>query len=134
MERPDPAELIERLCRAMNDRDLDSLVACFGPDYCSEHPVHPSDSLRGHAAIRRKWSKAFREVPDFCVEPLRLLTNQDTAWVEWRWRGTQLDGTPVSWAGVAIFGVAHGQIVWGRPYMELVDEPAQDASARRFCE
>lgn len=129
MERTDPASLIDRLCLAMNKHDVESVVACFDQEYLSEHPVHAANSLRGHAAIRRKWSKAFREVPDLVVERVRLLTDADTAWVEWRWRGTQLDGTLVAWAGVAIFGVARGQFVWGRPYMDLVDEAAPDMSS-----
>jgi hypothetical protein len=40
---------------------------------------------------------------------------------EWRWRATGL-----SMAGVTLLGVRDGRIVWGRLYMEPVEEGGED--------
>jgi hypothetical protein len=38
----DPGAVVERLCRATNEHDLEALALCFAPDYRNETPVHPA--------------------------------------------------------------------------------------------
>jgi hypothetical protein len=39
--------VINRLVTAIKDRNIQSFVACFAPDYRSERPLHPADTLHG---------------------------------------------------------------------------------------
>lgn len=39
-----PGAVIDALVRAVNEHDLEAVVACFHEDYVNETPVHP---LRG---------------------------------------------------------------------------------------
>lgn len=121
-ETSDPLRVITRLQQAINDHDLDAFVACFAPDYRSEHPLYPGDSYTGRDRVRRQWVSAFREVPDINAELLRYAVAADQVWTEWYWRGTWRNGTPFGVRGVIIFGVEQQVLVWGRLYM-LPDQP-----------
>jgi ketosteroid isomerase-like protein len=114
--------VLERLHLAQNRHDLEAFVACFAPDYQSEQPVHPDRAFRGREQVRTNWSTVFSEMPDFHAELLRASADDDTAWAEWRWTGTQADGGRFDWRGVTIFGVTEDQITWGRLYLEPVQE------------
>ncbi len=113
--------LIQRLHHAMNAHDLDVLLSCFHSSYTSEHVVHPEHNLDGAEQVRTKWLKTFQVIPNFRSELIGVAFENDTAWVEWRWFGHQSDGTLMEWQGVTLFGLRDNQIVWGRPYMELVE-------------
>ncbi len=117
-----PTALIERLQRAINQHDLDALAACFDPDYQSEFPGHPDRAFRGHDQMRKNWSQIFRAVPDIEAVLLRCVSEGDTAWAEWEWRGAGADGTRHVMRGVTIQGVQQDRITWVRLYMEPVQE------------
>ena len=46
----------------------------------------------------------------------------DTVWSEWRWQGTQSDGTLLDMVGVIVCSVSEGRISWARLYIEPVEE------------
>src|SRR4051794_5702065 len=83
----------ERLEAATNAHDIDAFVACFDEDYASEQPAHPDRAFRGSDQVRKNWSAVFEGVPDFRAQLVRAVATGDTEWSEWRWRGTQRDGT-----------------------------------------
>lgn len=118
----EPMATIERLVRATNDHDLESLVACFAEDYENETPAHPARSFRGPAQVRRNWEQIFGFVPDIHVEVVRSAVMADTVWTEWEMRGTRRDGNAHRMRGVIVFGVADDVIRWARFYLEPVDE------------
>jgi limonene-1,2-epoxide hydrolase len=118
-----PVAVVERLCRATNDHDLDRLVACFAPDYRNETPVHPERGFTGREQVRKNWTQIFAAIPDVHTEVLSRAVDGDTVWTEWEHRGTRPDGTPHLMRGVIIFGVVDGLISWARFYLE----PVQDA-------
>lgn len=60
----DPRSLLEHLLPAVNDHDLDGLVACFDEDYVNVNPAHPERGFRGSEQVRRNWSQIFARVPD----------------------------------------------------------------------
>lgn len=60
----EPDALVERLCRATNDHDLEALTRCFAPDYRNETPAHPVRSFQGREQVRRNWEQIFAGVPD----------------------------------------------------------------------
>jgi hypothetical protein len=107
----------------MNAHDIDAFVACVAPDYRSEQPAHPSRAFHGSAQVRENWTSVFAGVPDFTAELLASATSDDGVEIgEWRWHGTHVDGSPFAMRGVTVFGIEREQIVWGRLYMENVDD------------
>jgi ketosteroid isomerase-like protein len=112
----------ERLSAAMNAHDIEAFAACFDEEYESEQPVHPDRAFRGRDQVRRNWSAIFEGVPDFTAELISASVEGDTEWSEWRWRGTQSDGTPLDMAGVIVGGVADERLRWARLYVEPVEQ------------
>lgn len=47
-----PEDLINRAFRALENRDLDALIACFASDGVLLDPHYPYPEMRGHEAIR----------------------------------------------------------------------------------
>lgn len=121
-----PAELVERLCRAVNDHDLDGVVGCFAADYRNETPAHPSRGFLGRDQVRRNWQQIFSAVPDISADVLRCSVDGDIAWSEWEHRGTRPDGSAHLMRGVVIFGVADGLAAWARFYLEPVHDDGLD--------
>jgi ketosteroid isomerase-like protein len=111
----------ERLSAAMNAHDIEAFVACFDEEYESEQPVHPDRAFRGRDQVRSNWSAIFEGVPDFTAELIAASVEGDTEWSEWRWRGTQSDGTRLDMAGVIVGGVRDGRLGWARLYVEPVE-------------
>ena len=112
----------ERLQVAMNARDIDAFVACFAEDYDSEQPAHPDRAFTGRDQVRENWSAIFEGVPDFGAELVSTAASGDVEWSEWRWRGTQADGTKLDMAGVIVGGVRDGLLQWARLYVEPVEQ------------
>jgi ketosteroid isomerase-like protein len=84
--------------------------------------------------VRENWSGTFAAVPDFSSELLRTAVDGDTAWGEFRWRGTQRGGGALEMAGVIVAGLRDGRIAWARLYMEPVERGGAgiEAAVRRM--
>jgi ketosteroid isomerase-like protein len=121
--------VVERLDRAMNAHDLEAFLACFDEDYESEQPTHPDRAFRGREQVRENWSAIFRGIPDFRSELIRAVSSDDTEWSEWRWQGTQTDGTRLQMAGVIIAGIREGRFIWAHLYVEPVEEAGAGITA-----
>src|SRR5215212_3824386 len=129
-----PGLVFERLNAAMNAHDIDAFVACFDEQYESEQPAHPDRAFRGRDQVRQNWSAIFEGVADFESELIGAAATGETEWSEWRWRGTQADGTPLDMAGVIVCGVRDGRLRWARLYVEPVEQAGAgiDAAVRRM--
>src|SRR5215208_5933078 len=127
--------VVQRLNAAMNAHDIDAFVACFAEDYDSEQPAHPDRAFRGAEQVRENWSAIFEGVPDFASELVSAGAIGDTEWSEWRWHGTQSDGSGLDMAGVIVCGVRDGQLAWARLYIEPVEHASGgiDAAVRRMA-
>jgi hypothetical protein len=112
---------LERLHAAMNRHDLEAMLELFDPDYRSEQPLHPNRGFGGKEQVRKNWSTMLDSFPDFEAELLGHAYSEGTVWSEWRWSATGLN-----MAGVTLFGVRDGRIVWGRLYMEPLEEDGKD--------
>lgn len=119
---PGQPSAMHRLHAAMNAHDLEAFLACFDPEYRSEQPAHPDRAFVGIEQVRKNWAKIFGGIPDFRAELLRHTVDGDTEWAEWRWSGTQSDGTLMELRGVTLFGVEDERLAWGRLYMEPVEQ------------
>jgi len=121
----------ERIAAAMNAHDVDAFVACIAEDYDSVQPVHPDRAFRGREQVRKNWSAIFESVRDFRAELVRADAVGDVEWSEWRWQGTQPDGSRLDMAGVIVFGIRDGLVASARLYVEPVEEGAGiDAAVR----
>jgi ketosteroid isomerase-like protein len=124
-----PHEVLERLERAMNARDLDAMLACMHEDYRSEQPAHPERGFGGRDQVEKNWSALFESMPDFHAEVLDMAVHEEAAWTEWRWTGTRADGSRLDMRGVTLFRIEGGLIISGRLYMEEVEEAGADIDA-----
>jgi ketosteroid isomerase-like protein len=115
-------EMVDRLRRAVDEHDLDALVACFDDDFVNETPAHPDRSFRGREQVRANWTRIFAAVPDLTAAVMRSSVDGDTVWTEWEHRGTRRDGSAHLMRGVVIFGVRDDKATWSRFYMEPVQE------------
>src|ERR1700687_5052735 len=113
--------MVERLCQATNQHDLEALAACFAFEYRNETPVHPARGFQGRAQVRKNWEQIFASVPDITAE-VQGAADAHPVWPGWQMRGTRLDGSRHLMRGVVIFGVEHGQASWARLYLEPVED------------
>jgi ketosteroid isomerase-like protein len=113
--------LVDRLCRATNEHDLEALSACFAVDYRNETPVHPARGFQGRAQVRKNWEQIFAAVPDLTAR-VHWVADKDVVWSEWEMRGTRRDGSLHLMRGVVIFGVDQDQAAWARFYLEPVQQ------------
>lgn len=127
---------VEQLRRAVNDHDVDAVVACFAPDYVNETPAHPGQGFVGHERVRTNWTRIFAGVPDVRADVLATAVDGVVVWSEWEMRGTRPDGLPHLMRGVVIFTVAGGAATAARFYLEPVDLGAGgvDAAVARIVE
>jgi hypothetical protein len=113
--------VVERLRRAVDDHDLESVVDCFTPGYRNETPTHPARGFVGREQVRTNWSRIFAGIPDTTASVLRTAIDGDVVWSEWELRGTRVDLQPHLMRGVIVFGVEAGRAAWARFYLEPVD-------------
>jgi ketosteroid isomerase-like protein len=124
----EPLSCIQRLQQAINEHNLEELVACFAQDYVSVFPAHPERAFQGNEPVRANWSEIFRLVPDIQAELLGAVEEGDTIWAEWEWRGTHIDGQISIQRGVTIQRVSAGKMDCARLYIEPVRVGAPDVA------
>ncbi|MHB9287431.1 nuclear transport factor 2 family protein [Halobacteriales archaeon Cl-PHB] len=122
---PSPTAVIEHVVAAQNAHDVDGMLEWFDPDYRTQTPAHPERDFVGTDTVRDTWETVFRTTPDFEVTLLETVEDGGTVWAELRFSGTQVDGTPVDYRGVVIFGVADERLVRGRVYLEHAEAGEQ---------
>ncbi len=120
-QHEDAGAAVRRLQRAVADRDLEAVVACFAPKYRNETPAHPERSFTGRDQVRHNWTQIFGAIPDVEADVLRLVVDGSVVWTEWEHRGTRPDGSPHLMRGVVIFGVENDLLDWARFYLEPVE-------------
>ena len=113
-----PSTVVKRVVEAQNDHDLEGMLEWIAPDYQTETPLHPERNFTGHDQVRETWETVFRTTPDFEATLLNLVEDGTTVWAEFRYSGTQLNGTPLDMGGVIIVDVEDGQLAHGRVYLE----------------
>lgn len=130
--------IMDQLLAAVNDHDLNGMVALFHPDYRSVQPARPGRAFVGRSQVRANWAAMFVGIPDFRAELGRSTQDGDTTWCEWAWFGMRTDKQPFEVRGVALFQVREDLIVAGTLYMEDVeteaigiDQTVQHLSGRR---
>ena len=113
--------VIDCLAGAMNDHDLDLMVALFHPDYDSRQPAHPARAFIGREQVRANWAAMFGGIRDFRAEVVRSVQDGALSWTEWAWHGTRSDEEPFEVRGVTLFQIRDGRIVAGTLYVEEIE-------------
>ena len=126
---PARVALVNRLLEALNEHDLDGLVACFADDYVNETPAHPPRGFRGSEQVRRNWTQIFASVPNVRAWLPRTTVDGSAAWTEWEMWGTRTDGADFRMRGVVIFTIPDDVITSARFYLEPVEESSGDINA-----
>jgi hypothetical protein len=72
--------VVRRLHQAINDHDLDALVACFAADYDNRTPAHPARGFTGAEQVRRNWTGILGAVPDLKADLVACTVDGDVAW------------------------------------------------------
>lgn len=128
-----PSAVVERWVRAINEHDLDAIVACFAEDYEDEAPARPGEVVQGRGQVRTNFEQLLRTIPHIRAELRTTVDQGETVWMEWRMHGRRTDGTWMEFVGVNIFEVAGGVLRRGRIYTELVREAGGlDAQVQRM--
>jgi len=120
-EHRDASVVIDRLLAAMNDHDLDRMVALFHPDYDSRQPAHLGRAFMGLEQLRANWAAMFRGIPDFRAEVVHSVQDGELNWCEWAWHGTRSNRASFDVRGVTLFQIRDELIVAGTLYMEEVE-------------
>jgi ketosteroid isomerase-like protein len=125
-DEPEALKLVMRVQQCWNTHDLDGLLSCFAADYESIHPCHPERNFKGQVAMRASWGAMFKYLPDFQAGLGRCAVMGSTAWTEWCWQGTHVNGGVYEAAGVMIFEVADGLIVRAQVYSDVLPHDELD--------
>lgn len=115
-----PSEVVRGWIAAINDHDLDHVVACFAEGYEDEAPARRGESVRGREQVRMNFERLFINMPDIHAELRGVVDEGDQVWMEWAMRGTRGDGSRMEFVGVNLFEVQDDALVRGRIYTELV--------------
>ena len=113
---------LDRLLHALNDHDLDAMVACFAEDYVNHTPAHPARGFVGREQVRSNWSQIFAGVPDVRGSLTRTAVDGQTVWSEWELTGTRADSTAFLMRGVVIFQVPADTFTAAAFYLEPVED------------
>jgi ketosteroid isomerase-like protein len=125
----DPLAVVDRLLGAINDHDLEAMVACFDEGYVNETPIHPKRGFRGRDQVRKNWTQIFGTVPQLQAQLIGTAVDGDTVWTEWHMSGGHRDGAPFEMAGIVIFRVPDTTIASARFYLEPVEQTSGDVNA-----
>jgi steroid delta-isomerase-like uncharacterized protein len=111
--------------QAVADRDVDAMAACWEPGCVDE--LHGLASLRAPEGVREWFANTFRAVPDFHMEVLDLIADDDKVAVRWhmtgtfsgeaRFEGAIATGEKIDITGCDVLTVRDGKIVHNDAYM-----------------
>lgn len=121
-----PHEFIVHLTAAVNDHDLEALVALLTHDYVNHTPVHPARNFTDREQVRHNWKAMFAAVPDLSAVVTGQAVTDDTVWTEWAIDGTRHDGAGHHLREVVVFTLTQGQATTARFYLEPLDTSDDD--------
>jgi len=113
---------LDRFVRALNNHDLEAMVACFADDYVNHTPAHPARGFVGREQVRSNWSQIFAGVADVHARLARTAVDGETVWSEWEFTGTRADSAPFLMRGVVIFEIPAEAIAAAAFYLEPVED------------
>jgi quercetin dioxygenase-like cupin family protein len=98
--------VMERLMAALNNRDLDALMACMSADCTFRSAAGPEAEgtvHRGQAAVRAAYAAIFEAFPEAAWTEAAHVVAGETGLSTWRFIGTARDGAAVDVRGCDVF-------------------------------
>jgi hypothetical protein len=115
-------ETLDKLVKAWNDQDIDTIVATFAADGSYHEPAGPDSHGRTHtgpAAIRRALEKIFHAFPDGRIIPDGpVVIAGDHAHCEWDFEWSANSGEKRRVRGVDIFTFEGGKLKHKSAYLK----------------
>jgi steroid delta-isomerase-like uncharacterized protein len=112
-----PADVARAVFEAVNARDPDRIVSHVAEDVDDDFvAIGP---VRGRAAVHAFFVETFAAFPDFRMEVLRVVADDEAAVVQWRadgtflgadFQGVRATGKPVSLKGVDVMVIRDGLV------------------------
>lgn len=104
---------LEAFSEAWNRHDIDALMSFMSNDCVFETPSGPEacgSRYVGREAVRKAFAAVWEAVPDARWSEGRYLVQGDVGVSQWRFTGTNADGSRIDVDGVDIFTLKEGKI------------------------
>jgi ketosteroid isomerase-like protein len=113
-------ETIQRFNDALNQHDVDAVMALMTEDCVFENTDPPPDGERfeGHAAVRAFWEQFVRSSPHAVFEFEETLACDDRGVVRWLYRWVDSTGATGHIRGVDVFRVRDGKVAEKLSYVK----------------
>jgi len=105
-------EAIQRFNDAINQHDVDAVMAAMTADCVFENTYPPPDGERyeGHAAVRAFWDRFFSSSPHAVFEAEETFACGDRCVVRWLYRWVEPGSKAEHIRGVDVFRVRDGKV------------------------
>ena len=112
--------VITRFNQAVNQHDLELTMSLMTPDCVFENTLPPPDGERfeGQSAVRAFWQEFFASSPNAIFEFEEVFASGSRAFVRWRYRWQNADGTSGHIRGVDLFRVQAGKVAEKLSYVK----------------
>jgi len=100
--------IIRRANEALNKKDLTVIDEFIAPDY-----VDHTNQLRGRENVKKFYTKAFKDFPDFHRTIEDIIAEGDKVWIRYRFTGTAPSGRKIELTTVSILRIVNGKVVEG---------------------
>lgn len=104
---------LEAFSEAWNRHDIDAIMSFMSEDCVFETPAGPEAHGSRHVgreAVRRAFAAVWEALPDARWSQGRYLVQGNTGLSQWRFTGTNADGSRVDVDGVDVFTLKDGKI------------------------
>ena len=128
----------------LNQRDADALRPYWADDLLEELPT---GTYRGPDEMAHHFAETFAALPDFHIEPEKIVGEDDTVFVKWRltgtfngeaWQGVEATGDGIELLGIDCFTFREGKITRNEVVFDQMSfarqigmVPAQDSVGER---
>ncbi len=119
--------MLEAFSEAWNRHDVDALMSFMTDDCVFQTPAGADAFGQRHVgrdAVRRAFAAVWEAVPDARWSDGRYLVHGDIGLSQWRFTGTQPDGTPIDVDGVDVFTFKDGKIQVKNAFRKARTAPA----------
>ena len=113
-------KVIERFGDALNDHDVDAMMALMTEDCVFDNTYPPPDGERfeGQGAVRHFWEEFFRSSPRALFHSEEMFAHKDRCVLCWRYDWTNADGSCGHVRGVDVLRVRNGKVAEKLAYVK----------------
>jgi steroid delta-isomerase-like uncharacterized protein len=113
----EPVDIVRRYYDALGRQDLDAAVECWAPGGIDQLP--PLGEVHAPEGVRAYFGEVFAAMPDFWLEVLSLVAQDDLVAVHWRsggtftgspYQGIRATGTTIRQEGIDLMRIRDGLI------------------------